>query len=168
MESVRAGTGSFILEEARTCYEFSRWADVTLISSSDCVAIKVHSLVLGAACPMLQSAMAEMGQIDQDEMAVIVPDTNKEDLLMFGNYLYNNHNLNQPSYSSLLDLINFGANGVSNSTLLLGRGPFLPYGLFGKMDSPNHVGILLPHLLLTNNHSSAYLNSSELENIYFW
>ena len=42
MESVRAGTGSFILEEARTCYEFSRWADVTLISSSDCVAIKVR------------------------------------------------------------------------------------------------------------------------------
>ena len=41
MESVRAGTGAFILEEARTCYEFSRWADVTLISSSDCVAIKV-------------------------------------------------------------------------------------------------------------------------------
>ena len=107
MESVRAGTGSFILEEARTCYEFSRWADVTLISSSDCVAIKVHSLVLGAACPMLQSAMAEMGQIDQDEMAVIVPDTNKEDLLMFGNYLYNNHNVNQPNYSSLLELINF-------------------------------------------------------------
>ena len=46
MESVRAGTGSFILEEARTCYEFSRWADVTLISSSDCVAIKVRD----AAC----------------------------------------------------------------------------------------------------------------------
>ena len=63
MESVRAGTGGLILEEARTCYEFSRWADVTLISSSDCVAIKVHSLVLGAACPVLQSAMAEIGQI---------------------------------------------------------------------------------------------------------
>ena len=108
MENVRAGTGSFILEEARTCYEFSRWADVTLISSSDCVAIKVHSLVLGAACPMLQSAMAELGQIDQDEMAVILPDTNKEDLLVFGNYLYNNnHNSHQENYSSLLELINF-------------------------------------------------------------
>ena len=51
MESVRAGTGSFILEEARTCYEFSRWADVTLISSSDCVAIKVRQ----AGWPLLSS-----------------------------------------------------------------------------------------------------------------
>ena len=63
----------------------------------------------------------------------------------------------------LLDLINFGANCVSDSTLLLGRGPFLPYGLFDKMDSSNQVGILLPHLLLTDNHSSAYMNSSEFK-----
>ena len=54
MESVRAGTGSFILEEARTCYEFSRWADVTLISSSDCVAIKVI-----APSPSLTSSFSD-------------------------------------------------------------------------------------------------------------
>ena len=65
---------------------------------------------------MLQSAMAEMGQIDQDEMAVIIPDTNKEDLLVFGNYLYSNHNINQPNinYSSLLQLINFESKTDAN------------------------------------------------------
>ena len=65
---------------------------------------------------MLQSAMAEMGQIDQDEMAVIIPDTNKEDLLIFGNYLYSNHNINQPNinYSSLLQLINFESKTDAN------------------------------------------------------
>ena len=55
MESVRAGTGSFILEEARTCYEFSRWADVTLISSSDCVAIKVRQAGWPLLSPPLTS-----------------------------------------------------------------------------------------------------------------
>ena len=65
---------------------------------------------------MLQAAMAEMGQIDQDEMAVIIPDTNKEDLLIFGNYLYNNHNINQENinFSSLLELINFESKTAVN------------------------------------------------------
>ena len=63
---------------------------------------------------MLQAAMAEMGQIDQDEMAVIIPDANKEDLLIFGNYLYNNHNINQQNYSSLLELINFESKTTVN------------------------------------------------------
>ena len=65
---------------------------------------------------MLQAAMAEMGQIDQDEMAVIIPDTNKEDLLIFGNYLYNNHNISQENinFSSLLELINFESKTAVN------------------------------------------------------
>ena len=59
---------------------------------------------------MLQSAMEAMGQIDQDEMTVIIPDTTKEDLLIFGNYLYNNKNINKKNInSSLLQLINFAS-----------------------------------------------------------
>ena len=67
---------------------------------------QVHSLVLAAACPVLQAAMEVMVPSDQDEMTVIIPDTNREDLIIFANSLYNldkttNH------FSSLLHLINF-------------------------------------------------------------
>merc|ERR1712156_1044416 len=106
MRYVRGNTRDLILNEARSCYQFSKWADVSLVSSSDGVAIKVHSLVLGAACPMLQSALEDMAQVDQDEMTVIIPDTNREDLTIFANSLYNIDKTNT-NYSSLMHLINF-------------------------------------------------------------
>ena len=120
MRSVTGSTGNFILEEARSCFQVSKWADVTLVSSSDSVAIKVsgsspsllschcqvHSLVLAAACPVLQAAMEDMVPSDQDEMTVIIPDTNREDLIMFANSLYN-LDKTTTHFSSLLHLINF-------------------------------------------------------------
>lgn len=66
----------------------------------------MHSLVLAAACPILQSAMEDMVPSDQDEMTVIIPDTNREDLLMFANSLYN-LDKTTTHFSSLLHLINF-------------------------------------------------------------
>ena len=62
--------------------------------------------MLGAACPMLQSALEDMAQVDQDEMTVIIPDTNREDLTIFANSLYNIDKTNT-NYSSLMHLINF-------------------------------------------------------------
>ena len=43
MRYVRGNTRDLILDEARFCYQFSKWADVSLVSSSDGVAIKVRT-----------------------------------------------------------------------------------------------------------------------------
>jgi len=105
----------YIQEEVRSCFQFCRWADVSLVSSSDQYIVKVHSLVLAAAAPMLHRALQSV-PVEQEEQVIIIPDTSRGELVPFISHLYGQTLENTNFNSFLFQLVTFQKEDIEDKT----------------------------------------------------
>jgi len=103
----------YIQEEVRSCFQFCRWADVSLVSARDQYVVKVHSIVLAAAAPMLHRALVSV-PVEQEEQIVIIPDTSREELMTFISHLYGQTLENTDFNSFLFKLVSFQVESLDD------------------------------------------------------
>ena len=111
----------YIQEEVRSCFQICRWADVCLVSASDHYMVKVHSMVLAAAVPILHRALQSI-PVEQEEQVIIIPDTSREELVTFVSHLYGQTLENTNFNSFLFQMITFQKEDMESKCQVIDQG----------------------------------------------